>query len=385
MLRKHTLGIDLGTTNTVIARNCSAIPMANGQCVLPSVVAYPPNGATEVGRRARRRRAIDPKNTIVSAKRVIGARWHSSYATLFRAHYPYELEQRPDGGIAFRTRVGPVTPRDVGHAIVDEICARTAVSTRGVHAVVTAPVAFDPRRLNATREAVSRANFASVRLIEEPIATAMAYLSRSNVKYGVVYDLGGGTFDIAVVDCSRYPFRVLAHRGDPYLGGDDIDRRIAQQVAERAIRQDGWDLQNDPVIFNRLVVAAEVAKCELAEVNETAIAVSQVDPAAPQSCGVVVITRAEVQSMTLDLARRTFSLCDEVLAEAQLKTRDVDAVFLAGGSTRLPGLRCYIEAYFNKRPRSDLDPMHVVAMGASLAAARQGVSDLVDVDLDGCA
>jgi molecular chaperone DnaK len=190
--------------------------------------------------------------------------------------------------------------------------------------------------------------------------------------------LGGGTFDAAVVDCSRYTFRVIGHGGDPYLGGDDVDRTIALHVADRVLCRDGWDLSNDAVTFDRLVMASEMAKCELSDTEQAAIAIPSVDPAAPESCGVVTITREEVQQLTLDLVRRTFGICDQVLGEAGLRARNIDAVFLAGGSTRLPGLRRYISQYFGKRPRHDLDPMHVVGLGASLAAARPAVSELLD-------
>jgi molecular chaperone DnaK len=376
--RKTTVGIDLGTTNTVVARNFEALPIEGKGCVMPSAVAFPPSGATLVGKAARRRRAMDPKNTILSAKRIIGARWHSSYTAQFRDHYPYDLVEGHDGGPAFQTRAGAVSPVDIGTTLVSGLCRLTNCPVQDVHAVVTAPVGFDQRRRDATSLAVSRAEFATVRVVEEPIATALAYLNRSSLKYAFVYDLGGGTFDAAVVDCSRYPFRVIGHGGDPYLGGDDVDRTIALYVADRTLERDGWDLSNDAVTFDRLVLACELAKCELSESEQAAIAIPSVDPAAPESCGVISITRDEVQQLTLDLVRRTFIMCDEVLAQASVKARDIQAVFLAGGSTLLPGLRQYIESYFGKRPRFDLDPMQVVSMGASLAAARPAVSELLD-------
>ena len=376
--RKQTVGIDLGTTNTVVAKNFQTIPVEGSGYVMPSVVAYPPSGSRLVGRAARRRRAMDPKNTILSAKRVIGARWHSSYTAQFREHYPYDLVESPEGGVAFQTRMGPVTPVDVGSAIVSGLCELTGCGEQEVHAVVTAPVGFDQRRREATALAVAKAQFASVRVIEESVATALAYLNRSNLKYAFVYDLGGGTFDAAVIDCSRYPFRVIGHAGDPFLGGDDIDRTIARHVAERTLSSHGWDLSNDVVTFDRLVSACELAKCELSESEIAAIAIPNVDLAAPESCGVITITRSEVQQLTLDVVRRTFVSCDEALSQANLKARDVQAVFLAGGSSLLPGLRGYIESYFGIRPRFDLDPMEVVSLGASLAAARPAVADLLD-------
>ncbi len=376
--RKLTVGIDLGTTNTVVARIFESLRIQGNGSVMPSAVAYPPSGAILIGKAARRRRALDPRNTILSAKRVIGARWHSSYTAQFREHYPYDLVPGPDGGPVFRTRAGIASPVDIGGTVVRGLCELTNCPTGDVHAVVTAPVGFDRRRRDATAEAVSRARFATVRVVEEPIATALAYLNRSSLKYAFVYDLGGGTFDAAVVDCSSYPFRVIGHGGDPYLGGDDVDRTIALYVADRTLSRDGWDLSNDAVTFDRLVHACELAKCELSESQEAAIAIPSVDPAAPESCGVIPISRDEVQQLTFDLVRRTFGICDEVLAQASLKARDMQAVFLAGGSTQLPGLRGYVEQYFGKRPRADLDPMQVVSLGASLAAARPAVSELLD-------
>ncbi|MGB5683495.1 MAG: Hsp70 family protein [Polyangiales bacterium] len=376
--RQNTVGIDLGTTNTVVARNFEALHMQGQGCVMPSAIAYPPSGAMLVGQAARRRRAMDPKNTILSAKRIIGARWHSSYTTQFRRSYPYDLIETEEGQPAFQTRAGIISPIDVGAAVVAGLCELTKCPVQDVHAVVTAPVGFDQSRRDATALAVQKARFATVRIVQEPVATALAYLNRSSLKHAFVFDLGGGTFDAAVVDCSRYPFRVIGNGGDPYLGGDDVDRTIALHVADRTLSRDGWDLSNDTITFDRLVHACERAKCELSESEQAAVAIPSVDPAAPESCGVITITREEVQQLTLDLVRQTFGICDEVLAQARLRARDVDAVFLAGGSTLLPGLRAYISQYFGKRPRADLDPMHVVSLGASLAAARPAVSELLD-------
>ncbi len=345
---------------------------------MPSAVAFPPNGAVVVGSSARKRRAIDPRNTILSAKRVIGSPWASSTAAQYREHYPYALLETPDGGIAYNTRAGLISPTEVGTEVVKKLCEITRTQPRDAHAVVTAPVAFDQQRRNATLKAVEDAGFANVRLIEEPVATALAYLNRSNLRYAFVYDLGGGTFDAAVVDCRRYPFRVVGHGGDPYLGGDDVDRMIARYVADRTLTRESWDLTNDSVTFDRLVNACELAKCELSETKEAAVAIPSVDPAAPQSCGIIKITREQVRELTLDLARRTFAICDDVLAQARLRPNEIDAVFLAGGSSKLPGLDSYIESYFGTRPRADLDPMTVVSLGASLAAARPGVSELLE-------
>lgn len=374
----QTLGIDLGTTNTVVARNFTPVRMSDGRYVTPSAVAFPPSGERLVGRPARRRRAIDPKNTILSAKRVIGAHWWSASTTQFRQYYPYDLVETPDGTVGFVTRAGTIDPISIGTAVIEHVCSEAKLPPKEIRAVVTAPVGFDATRRAATGKAAEKAGFASVRVVEEPVATALAYLNRSNLRYAMVYDLGGGTFDAAIVDCRRYPFKVVAHGGDPFLGGDDVDRTIASYVADRVLSRDGWDLRNDAVTFDRLVDACEVAKCALTESEDAAIAIPSVDAAAPESCGIIGITRDEVRKLTLDLVRRSFLICDEVLGEAKLKAREIDAVFLAGGSTELPGLRDYVQAYFDKRPRFDIDPMQVVSMGASIAAARPAVAALLD-------
>ncbi len=382
-LPRQTIGIDLGTTNTVAARNGRALAMPRNEGVdfiLPSVVAYPPTGESLVGRQAIRRRPIDPKNTIVSAKRVIGVSWASIMAARFREHYPFEFIETECAGVGFHTRAGDLTPVDIGACVVDALYRRASIDPRDVHAVVTVPAGFDGARRAATRDAVSRSGFFPVSIIEEPVATALAYLDRSNLRHAAVYDLGGGTFDIAIVQCDEIPVRVLADRGDSYLGGDDVDREIALLIAQRVLSDLGWDLRANPAVFARLVMAAEIAKCQLGTSNAATIDVHAVDPAAPKACQIVVITRDEVQQMVQRLVRRTFSLCDEALDAAGLRARDVQAVFLAGGSTLLPGLRSMIQGYFGKPPRHDLDPMHVVGIGASLAAARPSVSSLLERD-----
>ena len=381
--RQITLGIDLGTTNTVIARNAEAFPFEEDghlEHTMPSVVAYPPNGVRDVGRKARWRRAIDPVNTIASSKRVIGIRWGSSAAKRYAEMCPYELVQS-EAQVGFKTRDGVKTPINIGETIVREICERSNVDRQGVRAVVSVPVAFEQERREATLQAVRRVGFGEVAVIDEPVATALAYLNRCSLKHAVVYDLGGGTFDVAVVDCGNYPFTVVGHAGDPYLGGDDVDRLIAQQVARRVLERSGWDLKDNDETFAKLVFHCENAKISLSDVDHIPLLIAEVDPAAPRKCGEESVSREELHTLTLDLVRRSFVMCDAALADAGIVARDVDAVFLAGGSTQLPGLHEFVAQYFGKQPRFDLPPMHVVAMGASLAAARPGVSELLDFNV----
>jgi molecular chaperone DnaK len=280
--------------------------------------------------------------------------------------------------VAFKTRAGIVTPSDVATRVLGELCSSGELDPSRLSAVVTVPVAFgEPERL-ATVEAVRAAGFAKVRAIEEPVASAIAYLARSSLRYGVVYDLGGGTFDIAIVDCSRYPFRVVAHGGDAYLGGDDVDFSMAELIAHRVLRESGWDLKSDAEVWERLIIEAERAKIRLASDETTTIDMPTVDPAAPTQVSSISIDRRALRDRASVLIKRTFAICDEVLGQAGIKARDVDAVFLAGGSTSLPRLREDVGEYFGRRPRHDLEPMHVVAIGASLAAVRPDLSGLLE-------
>jgi molecular chaperone DnaK len=369
----RTIGIDLGTTNTVAAIEGTTIQHAAGvdsSPILPSVVAFPPSGAVLAGQSAKKRRAIDPKNTIYSAKRLMGQRWLSYATTQFRKQYPFDLIETGGGGSAFRTRAGDFTPVEIGAKLMEKVFAARLTLRQSVAAVVTVPAAFEPAAREATRKAVELSGIASVRVIEEPVATAMAYLTTRNerLRHAVVYDLGGGTFDLAVVDCSSQPARVIRHAGDPYLGGDDIDRAIAQWVAEQVLSQHGWDLSGDPEVFDRLVLQCERMKIRLSTADEARLELGQIDPAAPSAQASVQLTRQLLVELAQPFVSRTFILCDQVLREAGLKASQIDAVYLAGGTTLMPLVREGVANYFGSLPRCDFDPLEVVAIGASLAA-----------------
>ncbi len=364
-----TLGIDLGTTNTVAAVRFEVVPLAleDGEPILPSVVAYPPSGVTLVGSRARRRRAIDPKNTIYSSKRFIGRRWGSAEAEELARRYPFDLIEGADGGIAFKTRGGYLDATDIAATILQTVHREATAEI--ARAVVSVPSRFGREQREATVEAVHRAGFGEVSLIDEPVATATAYLAGGipPVQYAVVYDLGGGTFDMALVNCRHRPFRVLAHGGDLFLGGDDIDRAIAGWAADEVSRRHRWDLRDDPLVFDRLIAASERAKIELANEGAGRIEMSSVDPAAPAAAEHLSLDAPLLESLALDLVYRSFVICDAVLADAGVRADQVEEIFLAGGTTRLPMVSGAVARYFGRTPRADHDPMVVVALGASLA------------------
>jgi molecular chaperone DnaK len=379
----QTVGIDLGTTNTVASVNATVLPLrgADGPTapILPSVVAYLPDGDILVGAKARARRAVDVKNTVYSAKRVIGESWHSYRAREFAEHYPFDLIPTEDGQVGFRTRAGIRTATEVAGEIVRALSLLADMDPRGRDAVVTVPAAFGAAQRTATLQAVHAAGFARARTIAEPVATALAYLQHTNVRRGAVYDLGGGTFDFAIVDCSQEPFQLVAHGGDPYLGGDDIDRALASFVADVVLRKHGWDLRSDAEVFARLVLAAEQAKLQLSHASSAAIDFESVDPAAPlRRLAPVAIEQSALRELSTSLIRRTFVICDQVLGSAGLTARDIQAVFMAGGTTLVPGVRDEVARYFGPRLRYELDPMHVVSLGASIAAARPRFAPLLD-------
>ncbi|MDQ3035376.1 MAG: Hsp70 family protein [Myxococcota bacterium] len=381
----RTIGIDLGTTHTVAAAHASLVPLTGeatrGGGLLPSIVAFPPAGGSIAGEPARARRGNDPANTISSAKRVIGRTFRSPAAVLHQERSAVPMLAASDGGVAFRTRAGVVTPTDIATRVLRELCTSGNIDASRLSAVVTVPVAFQEAERVATLAAVRAAGFAQARAIEEPVATALAYLARSSLRYAAVYDLGGGTFDVAILDCSRYPFTVVAHGGDAYLGGDDVDHAIGEVVADRVLRESGWDLRSDREVWERVLVEAERTKIRLSTDEVTSIDIANVDPAAPTQVSTVAIDRRLLRDRASVLIQRTFAVCDQVLAETGITARDVDAVFLAGGSTMLPGLRDDVREYFGKRARSDLDPMHVVAIGASLAAVRPDLCGLLDASV----
>jgi molecular chaperone DnaK (HSP70) len=378
---RRSLGIDLGTTNSVAASNAQVLPLVDGDAtsfLLPSVVSFLPNGGALIGEEARLRRPLDPLNTIYSSKRLMGEAW-TSYATRqFQAQYPHNLSSCGEGQVQFDTRAGAIKPHDIATLLVSHLCMRSMVAPADVHTVVTVPSSFRENARKATMAALTHAGFTDVRLIEEPVATAIAYLQRSSLRYAAVYDMGGGTFDLAIVDCSSFPFRVLGHSGDAYLGGDDIDRALADLVVEKVLRSAGWDLKSEPITYARLTMAVERAKCELATQELAHIDITQVDPAAPPVLTQVTVDRAMLESAAMPFIRRTFGICDEVLSAVKLHARDLQAVFLAGGSTRLPMLGTMLSEYFSRRVRRDLDPEYVVALGASMTAARPKLWPLLE-------
>jgi molecular chaperone DnaK len=362
------IGIDLGTSNTVAAQGGRACPIdSEGRTTLPSVVAYLPNGRVQVGALARRRRAIDGTNTLFSSKRILGRRFDSREVRNFRDRYPLAVEDQ-DGWPAFRTRAGLVTPGEVATSVLDALIACTEIDPNGAAVTVTVPAAFAVSQREATIAAAVSAGLGEVKLLDEPVATAHAYIAcGTRCERAFVYDLGGGTFDCAVVDCTSGTPALLAHTSDLMLGGDDVDQRLAAWVRHVVIEKHNWDLASYTEVYDRVLSECELAKIELATADRVEFVLGQVDPDCPAPDEPIAITRALLEVQCRELLQRSFSACDAVLRCAGMKASDVDVVLLAGGSTLLDVVQEGVAAYFGQRGAMGIEPTEVVAIGASIA------------------
>ena len=363
------IGIDLGTTNTVAAVGGRAYPVhEDDHTLLPSVVAFLPNGRLQVGELARRRRAIDGSNTLFSSKRIIGRRFDSHEVRNFRDRYPLELEEIEDGWPAFRTRAGLVSPTEVASHVLDALITRAGLEPERAKVTVTIPASFAGPQRKATAEAAANAGLGEVTLLEEPIATAHAYIAcGARSERAFVYDLGGGTFDCAVVDCKAGSPKLLSHTSDLTLGGDDVDHRLAGWVRHSVIEKYNWDLASYSEVYDRVLSECELAKIRLSSEDIADFLLGQVDPECPVPDEPIVLTRKLLDVQCRELLQRSFSACDAVLRQAGMRPADVDTVFMAGGSTCLPIVQQGVESYFGRRLSMGMDPTEVVAIGASVA------------------
>jgi molecular chaperone DnaK len=368
------IGIDLGTTNTVAARVDRIMPMSEDeQSVLPSVVAFLPNGTTQVGRTARRRRVIDFENTIFSSKRIIGRRWSDSATAGFRERYPFSMVEGPDGMPLFETRSGDHSATQIAGLVLREVARWTQCDRDGVAVRITIPAVFNAAQRQETLAAARLAGLRDVRLISETLASVHAYRTlETGLGRTVVYDLGGGTFDCSIVDCSRDEPELLSHSADLFLGGDDIDEQLACWVRDHVLETHNWDLWNYREIRDRLVSRCEETKIQLSRKETARLELSQVDPECPAADEGVEVSRRLLDDLCQDLVRRSFLTCDDALRSAGLHVGDVDTVLLAGGTTLLPMVQQSVESYFGKAGRLDFDPCEVVARGAGLAAHGDG-------------
>jgi molecular chaperone DnaK len=372
------VGIDLGTTNTVVAcvrsGRVHVLPDEQGRRLLPSVVSFHPAGEVLVGYPAKERRVVDAKNTIASVKRLIGRAWGSDEIRRARQRFAFELKEGPGQGPLVVSRGQEYTLPEISAFVLrraKELSER-ALGEVVDRAVITVPANFNELQRAATKVAGRVAGLEVLRIINEPTAAALAYgLGRATKERIAIYDFGGGTFDCTLLDLSGNVFEVLATAGDTFLGGDDLDMAIAERMAEAFLHTHRYDPRADSQAFERLRVAAEVVKIDLSAHDRTHTKLREV------AFGVggahldldFGMTRDELEMLATPLVERTFAVCQEALSVARLPVTGFDKIILVGGSTRIPLVRRRVEQFFGATPLDRVNPDEVVAIGAAIQAA----------------
>jgi len=368
------IGIDLGTTNSVVAYleggQPTIIPNKEGSRLTPSVVAWTKKGEILVGQLAKRQAITNPKNTVFSIKRLMGRRFEDPEVQKARKVLPYEIVPGKHGEACVKIGEKMYTPPEISAMILRKLKedAEEYLGEKITEAVITVPAYFNDSQRQATKDAGKIAGLEVKRIINEPTAAALAYgLGKGKEEVVAVYDLGGGTFDISILEIGDGVFEVKATSGDTFLGGDDFDRRIMDYIIDEFKKDQGIDLRNDQMALQRLKEAAEKAKCELSTALETEINLPFItaDASGPKHL-VMTLTRAKLEQLTIDLIERTIGPCEKALQDAGLKPEDIDAVILVGGMTRMPKVQEIVEKIFKKEPRRGINPDEVVAMGAAI-------------------
>jgi molecular chaperone DnaK len=372
------VGIDLGTTNTVVAcvrgGRVHVLADEQGRRLLPSVVSFHPGGGVLVGHAAKERRVVDAKNTIASVKRLIGRAWNSEEIDRARLRFPFELKEGPGHGPLVHVRGQEYTLPEISAFVLTRAkeIAERSLGEKVERAVITVPANFNELQRAATKVAGRVAGLDVLRIINEPTAAALAYgLGRSTKERIAVYDFGGGTFDCTLLDLSGNVFEALATAGDSFLGGDDIDVAIAERMAEAFLHAHRYDPRVDPQAFERLRAAAEAVKVELSasERAQTRLRDVAVGAGGAHLDLDFAMTRDELEMLATPLVERTFAVCQEALAVAKLPVSAFDKVILVGGSTRVPLVRRRVEQFFGSAPLDRVNADEVVAIGAAIQAA----------------
>src|ERR1700755_3149801 len=384
------VGIDLGTTNSVIAATVdgqpTVIPNAEGSRTTPSVVAFTPQGERLVGQIARRQAILNPKGTIYSAKRFIG-RHYDEVASEVNA-VSFDVVPGPDGAVRFKVQGRLYAPEEISALVLRKLAedASKFLGERVTEAVITVPAYFNDAQRQATRDAGRIAGLEVLRIINEPTAAALAYgLDKRGHETVLVFDLGGGTFDVSILDVGDGVVEVRSTSGDTHLGGDDYDRRIVDYLADEFQKDNGIDLRKDPQALQRLSEAAERAKVELSSVTQTQVNLPFItaDAAGPKHL-TMTVTRAVFEELTHDLLARTNGPVEQAMADAGVAAADLDEVILVGGATRMPAVQALVRRLTGgKDPNMRANPDEGVAVGAAVQAGgvTGAVSDVVLLDV----
>lgn len=377
MSKRPVIGIDLGTTNSVVAiadqPGARVLADETGGNLIPSVVSFHPSGDVLVGAAAKERRLLDAVNTVSSVKRLIGRPFSSYEVKQAQERFPFELSEGPSGGVLVSARGETYTLSEISAFVLRHVrkVAEEALGRECEHAVVTVPANFNELQRSATKAAGRVAGLEVLRILNEPTAAALAYgYQKTSNERVAVYDLGGGTFDITILQLAGDVFEVLATAGDTFLGGDDVDNLIAEDMASRFLEAHRYDAHQDRQAFERLRAAGEWAKCQLSNKPEVKLCIEEL---AYGDGGVALnldyhMTRDGLEQMVQPLIARSFDVCEDAMKAAGLRPTQLDNVILVGGSTRIPLLQRMVAEYFGRKPQASIDPDLVVAQGAALQA-----------------
>ncbi len=385
------IGIDLGTTNSVAAVMSGGepivIPSAEGERLVPSVVAVNKNHERLVGRVARNQAITNPQNTIFSVKRFMGRKADDAQVERTKKRVPYAVNAAENGDVRVSLDEKDYSPPEVSAMILAKMKAdaEAYLGEPVTQAVITVPAYFNDAQRNATKDAGKIAGLEVLRIINEPTASSLAYgLDKKKNEVIVVYDLGGGTFDVSVLDVGEGVFQVRSTSGDTFLGGDDFDLRIMDHLIDSFKKDNGIDLNNDRQALQRLKEASEKAKIELSTVMQTEINLPYLtaDASGPKHL-VVTMSRAKLEQITADLVDRTIAPVKQALADAGLNAGNIDEIVLVGGMTRMPAIQDRVRAFFGKEPHKGVNPDEVVAIGAAIQAGVLGgeVKDILLLDV----
>jgi molecular chaperone DnaK len=369
---KKVIGIDLGTTNSVVSVMEGGQPAVlvnqEGSRITPSIVAFTKEGERLVGQVAKRQAVTNPENTVFSIKRFMGRKF--SEVSGEQQRVPYHIVASGNGDVWVETRGKKFSPPEVSAMVLQKLkqAAEDYLGETVTDAVVTVPAYFNDAQRQATKDAGKIAGLNVLRIINEPTAAALAYgLDKKKDETIAVYDFGGGTFDISVLEVGEGVVEVKSTNGDTHLGGDDIDQRVIEWIAAEFKKTDGIDLTKDRVAVQRLKEAAEKAKIELSSALETEINLPFVtaDQTGPKHLA-MKLTRAKLEQLVDDLLQRTMEPVKKAIADAGLDPKEIDEVVLVGGSTRMPKVQQLVKAYFGKEPHKGVNPDEVVAVGAAI-------------------
>jgi molecular chaperone DnaK len=376
------IGIDLGTTNSCVAimdgDKVKVIENAEGDRTTPSIVAYTEDGETLVGQSAKRQAVTNPNNTLYAIKRLIGRRFEDDVVQKDIKMVPYKIAKADNGDAWVEVKGEKMAPPQISAEIIKKMkkTAEDYLGEKVTEAVITVPAYFNDSQRQATKDAGKIAGLDVKRIINEPTAAALAYGldKKGGDRTVAVYDLGGGTFDISIIEIAdvdgEHQFEVLATNGDTFLGGEDFDMKLIEYLADQFKKDSGIDLRGDSLAMQRLKEAAEKAKIELSSSQQTDVNLPYVtaDASGPKHMNVKV-TRAKLESLVEDLVERSLAPCRTALEDSGAKLDEIDEVILVGGQTRMPMVQEKVKNFFGKEARKDVNPDEAVAMGAAIQAA----------------